>query len=79
MVSYVFCVPLVLESQGTPTLTRVSTAEPGDSNVYGFQYHFDIMAQAEVFGDNVVVDFEPVQCPGVATSDWYQCQCHHGG
>ncbi|KAK2074193.1 hypothetical protein P8C59_008417 [Phyllachora maydis] len=53
--------------------------EPGDSNVYGFQYHFDIMAQAEVFGDNVVVDFEPVQCPGVATSDWYQCQCHHGG
>ncbi|KAK1249601.1 hypothetical protein MKX08_009604 [Trichoderma sp. CBMAI-0020] len=47
----------------------------GGTNQYGYSYHFDIMAQSEVFGDNVVVDFEPVACPGQATSDWQQCIC----
>ncbi|KAL7902889.1 non-ribosomal peptide synthetase [Trichoderma sp. SZMC 28014] len=47
----------------------------GGTNQYGYSYHFDIMAQNEVFGDNVVVDFEPVACPGQATSDWEQCLC----
>lgn len=49
---------------------------PGSTNQYGYEYHFDIMAQSEVFGDNVVVDFEPVPCPGQATSDWESCQCY---
>ncbi|KUL87514.1 hypothetical protein ZTR_04640 [Talaromyces verruculosus] len=42
----------------------------GGTNQYGYSYHFDIMAQSEIFGDNVVVNFEPVACPGQATSDW---------
>lgn len=41
----------------------------------GFSYHFDIMAQSEVFGDNPVVEVEPVACPGQATSDFEQCVC----
>ncbi|PNP47913.1 hypothetical protein TGAMA5MH_00965 [Trichoderma gamsii] len=47
----------------------------GGTNQYGYSYHFDIMAQNQVFGDNVVVDFEPVACPGQATSDWETCAC----
>jgi endoglucanase len=47
----------------------------GGTNQYGYSYHFDIMAQNQVFGDNVVVDFEPVACPGQATSDWETCSC----
>lgn len=47
----------------------------GGTNQYGYSYHFDIMAQSEVFGDNPVVDFEEVTCPGTATSDYSQCQC----
>lgn len=47
----------------------------GGTNQYGYSYHFDIMAQNEIFGDNVVVDFEPVVCPGQATSDWETCLC----
>lgn len=47
----------------------------GGTNQYGYSYHFDIMAQNQVFGDNVVVDFEPVACPGQATSDWESCLC----
>ncbi|KAL6792682.1 glycoside hydrolase family 45 protein [Trichoderma sp. SZMC 28012] len=47
----------------------------GGTNQYGYSYHFDIMAQNEIFGDNVVVDFEPVACPGQATSDWETCLC----
>ncbi|ROV92627.1 hypothetical protein VPNG_09877 [Cytospora leucostoma] len=47
----------------------------GGTNDYGYSYHFDIMAQSEVFGDNVVVDFEEVDCPSAATSDYAQCSC----
>ncbi|KAE8551049.1 Endoglucanase-5 [Talaromyces marneffei ATCC 18224] len=50
--------------------------EVGSTNQYGYSYHFDIMAQSEIFGDNVVVNFEPVACPGQATSDWETCVCH---
>ena len=50
----------------------------GGTNEYGYSYHFDIMTQTEVFGDNVVVDFEQVACPGQATSDFDQCQCAAG-
>lgn len=49
---------------------------PGSTNQYGYSYHFDIMAQNEVFGDNVVVDFEPIDCPGQATTDWNSCVCY---
>ncbi|EED15895.1 endoglucanase-5 precursor, putative [Talaromyces stipitatus ATCC 10500] len=48
----------------------------GSKNDYGYSYHFDIMAESEVFGDNVVVNFEPVACPGQATSDWETCVCY---
>jgi endoglucanase len=48
----------------------------GGTNQYGYSYHFDIMAQSEIFGDNVVVNFEPVACPGQATSDWETCVCY---
>ncbi|KAJ5619200.1 glycosyl hydrolase family 45 protein [Penicillium lagena] len=48
----------------------------GGTNQYGYSYHFDIMAQSEVFGDNPVVNFEPVACPGQATSDWETCVCY---
>ena len=47
----------------------------GGTNQYGYSYHFDIMAQSEVLGDNPVVDFEEVACPGAMTSDYSQCQC----
>ena len=33
------------------------------------------MAESEVFGDNPVVDFEEVDCPNTATSDYAQCAC----
>ncbi|RFU79622.1 glycoside hydrolase family 45 [Trichoderma arundinaceum] len=48
----------------------------GGTNQYGYKYHFDIMAKSEIFGDNVVVDFEPVACPGQASSDWGTCLCN---
>ncbi|KAE8391502.1 RlpA-like double-psi beta-barrel-protein domain-containing protein-containing protein [Aspergillus alliaceus] len=48
----------------------------GATNSYGYSYHFDIMAKTEVFGDNPVVNFEPVACPGQATSDWETCVCY---
>ncbi|KKO98959.1 hypothetical protein THAR02_08923 [Trichoderma harzianum] len=48
----------------------------GGTNQYGYSYHFDIMAQNQVFGDNVVVDFEPIACPGQAVADWGTCQCN---
>ncbi len=44
-------------------------------NAYGYNYHFDIMAKAPVFGDNPVVSFKSVPCPGQAVSDYAQCQC----
>lgn len=47
----------------------------GGTNEYGYSYHFDIMAESEVFGDNPVVDFEEVSCPSAASSDYSQCQC----
>lgn len=49
--------------------------EAGGTNAYGYGYHFDIMAQSEVFGDNVVVDFEEVACPSAASTDYASCQC----
>lgn len=49
------------------------------NNQYGYQYHFDIMAQNPVIGDNSIVDFEEVACPGTASSDFQQCQCAKGG
>lgn len=33
------------------------------------------MTKTEIFGDNVVVDFEEVACPGAATTDFQQCEC----
>jgi hypothetical protein len=54
-------------------------AAPGGTNQYGYSYHFDIMAQSEVFGDNPVVDFEEVACPSSVASDYTQCQCANGG
>jgi endoglucanase len=48
----------------------------GSTNQYGYSYHFDIMAQNEIFGDNVVVDFEPIDCPGQAATDWETCVCY---
>ncbi|KIN08131.1 glycoside hydrolase family 45 protein [Oidiodendron maius Zn] len=53
--------------------------QPGGTNQYGYSYHFDIMAQSEVFGDNPVVDFEEVACPSSVASDYQQCQCATGG
>ncbi|KAI0439839.1 glycoside hydrolase [Xylaria telfairii] len=49
--------------------------QPGGRNQYGYEYHFDIMAQNQVFGDNVVVNFQSVPCPGAAASDYRQCVC----
>ncbi len=48
----------------------------GGTNQYGFAYHFDIMAQSKVFGDNAVVEAEPIPCPGQAATDWEQCVCY---
>lgn len=48
----------------------------GGTNQFGYSYHFDIMAQSEIFGDNPIVEFEPVTCPGQATSDWSTCVCY---
>ncbi|KAF3768848.1 family 45 glycoside hydrolase [Cryphonectria parasitica EP155] len=47
----------------------------GASNEYGYQYHFDIMAQSPVIGDNPIVNFAEVSCPSAASSDFAQCQC----
>lgn len=51
-----------------------ATMNSGD-NDYGYAYHFDIMAQSEVFGDNPIVDFEETSCPSAASSDYAQCEC----
>ena len=48
----------------------------GGKNAYGYGYHFDIMAESEVFGDNSVVSFQQIDCPGQAISDWDQCVCN---
>ncbi|KAI0547816.1 glycoside hydrolase [Xylaria curta] len=50
--------------------------QPGGRNQYGYEYHFDLMAQHEIFGDNPVVNFQSVPCPGAAVSDYNQCVCH---
>jgi endoglucanase len=34
------------------------------------------MFESETFGDNPVVNFEPVACPGQAVTDWEQCVCY---
>jgi endoglucanase len=47
----------------------------GGINNYKYSYHFDIMAKSPVFGDNPVMDFEQVSCPGAASSDYEQCVC----
>ncbi|KAL9624209.1 MAG: hypothetical protein Q9160_001456 [Pyrenula sp. 1 TL-2023] len=47
----------------------------GGKNNYGFSYHFDINAENEIFGDNPIVNFQQVACPGQASSDYAQCQC----
>ena len=47
----------------------------GSANAYGYDYHFDVMAQSEVLGDNPIVNFESVACPSAASSDYAQCQC----
>ncbi|KAL6230049.1 RlpA-like double-psi beta-barrel-protein domain-containing protein-containing protein [Aspergillus navahoensis] len=49
---------------------------PGQLNPHGYGYHFDIMGGAGVFGDNVVVEFEEVPCPGEAAFKWKTCECH---
>ncbi|KAI9373938.1 RlpA-like double-psi beta-barrel-protein domain-containing protein-containing protein [Aspergillus egyptiacus] len=49
---------------------------PGQLNPYGYAYHFDIMGGEGVFGDNVVVEFQEVPCPGVAALRWGTCECH---
>jgi hypothetical protein len=47
-------------------------------NDYGFTYHFDILAAGmdQVFGDNPVVDFEEVSCPGPMRSLFGECYCN---
>lgn len=57
------------------TLPRLTSIPCSGTNAYGYSYHFDIMAQSAVFGDNVVVDFEEVDCPSLASSDYSQCVC----
>ncbi|CEJ92387.1 hypothetical protein VHEMI08042 [[Torrubiella] hemipterigena] len=47
----------------------------GGTNDAGMSYHFDIMAQSQVFGDNPIVDFESIACPSQATTDFKTCQC----
>ncbi|KAL5337386.1 RlpA-like double-psi beta-barrel-protein domain-containing protein-containing protein [Aspergillus crustosus] len=49
---------------------------PGARNPAGYEYHFDIMGGAGVFGDNVVVEFNEVACPGDAGVRWGTCECH---
>ncbi|KAL4925322.1 putative endoglucanase [Aspergillus undulatus] len=49
---------------------------PGNLNPHGYEHHFDIMGGQGVFGDNVVVEFEAVQCPGIAGGKWKTCECH---
>ncbi|KAL3473217.1 RlpA-like double-psi beta-barrel-protein domain-containing protein-containing protein [Aspergillus californicus] len=49
---------------------------PGQLNAHGYGYHFDIMGGHDVFGDNVVVEFEEVACPGLAAAKWGTCECH---
>ncbi|KAL4756648.1 putative endoglucanase [Aspergillus foveolatus] len=49
---------------------------PGQLNPHGYAYHFDIMGGAGVFGDNVVVEFEEIPCPGDAAFKWKACECH---
>jgi endoglucanase len=34
------------------------------------------MAEEEVFGNNVIVNFEPVACPGQAVTDFDTCVCN---
>ena len=48
----------------------------GGTNQYGYSYHFDLMAQSPLIGDNPIVNFEPVACPGQAVSDWDTCVCY---
>jgi endoglucanase len=48
----------------------------GGTNEYGYSYHFDLMAQSPLIGDNPIVDFESVACPGQAVSDWDSCVCY---
>ncbi|KAL4975316.1 RlpA-like double-psi beta-barrel-protein domain-containing protein-containing protein [Aspergillus desertorum] len=49
---------------------------PGQLNPHGYGYHFDIMGSPGVFGDNVVVEFAEVPCPGEAALKWKTCECH---
>lgn len=49
---------------------------PGQLNPHGYGYHFDIMGGRGVFGDNVVVEFQEVPCPGDAGLAWKSCECH---
>lgn len=78
---FTFVVHLGGEGGGGGPERRESIADvagclvPRGTNTYGYAYHFDIMAQSEVFGDNVVVDFEEVDCPSAAASDYAQCSC----
>ncbi|KAL4899471.1 RlpA-like double-psi beta-barrel-protein domain-containing protein-containing protein [Aspergillus multicolor] len=51
---------------------------PDELNPHGYGYHFDIMGGRGVFGDNVVVEFEEVKCPGDAGFRWKTCECHPG-
>ena len=49
----------------------------GEKNTYGYGFHFDIWAQDGTmpFGDNPVVMFQPVTCPGEIATDFQSCQC----
>ncbi|KAH8164065.1 hypothetical protein CIB48_g4197 [Xylaria polymorpha] len=49
--------------------------QPGGRNQYGYEYHFDIMAKNQVFGDNTVVNFKSVPRPSAASNDFRQCVC----
>ena len=51
---------------------------PGGKNQYGSSYHFDLYANTPILGDNNVVEFEPVACPGMMKSNFGQCQCSGG-
>ena len=50
----------------------------GGVNQYNRSYHFDLYTQAPLLGNNNVVKFEPVRCPGKVTSNYNQCRCSGG-
>lgn len=57
--------------------------QPGDKNQYGFDAHFDLMLQTgEINGevwDNPIVEYEEIECPGIAKDNHATCECASNG